>query len=83
MEQKTISIVVSLQRGINSTKIPVENDVNYRLEHLENASTVSYKVNGVDKTIPFSVNYGDEIFISVNKIDKQKESNIILNGLLL
>ena len=83
MEQKTISIVVSLQRGINSTKIPVENDVNYRLEHLENADSVSYKVNGVDKTIPFSVNYGDEIFISVNKIDYQKESNIILNGLLL
>ena len=83
MEQKTISIVVSLQRGINSTKIPVDYDINYRLEHLENANSVSYKVNGVDKTIPFSVNYGDEIFISVNKIDKQKESNIILNGLLL
>lgn len=83
MEQKTISIVISLQRGINSTKIPVENNTNYRLEHLENADSVSYKVNGVDKTIPFSVNYGDEIFISVNKIDKQKESNIILNGLLL
>jgi hypothetical protein len=83
MEQKTISIVISLQRGINSTKIPVENNTNYRLEHLENADSVSYKVNGVDKTIPFSVNYGDEIFISVNKIDSQKESNIILNGLLL
>ncbi len=83
MEQKTISIVVSLQRGINSTKIPVDYDINYGLEHLENVDSVSYKVNGVDKTIPFSVNYGDEIFISVNKIDKQKESNIILNGLLL
>ncbi len=83
MEQKTISIVVSLQRGINSTKIPVENDVNYRLEHLENTNSVSYMVNGSDVSIPFDVKYGDEIFISINKIDEQKESNIILNGLLL
>ncbi len=83
MEQKTISIVVSLQRGINSTKIPVENNIKYRLEHLENTTSVTYKVNEVDVSIPFDVKYGDEIFISINKIDEQKESNVILNGLLL
>ena len=83
MEEKTISIVVSIQRGINSVKIPVENNVKYRLEHLENTTSVTYKVNGSDVSIPFDVKYGDEIFISINKIDEQKESNIILNGLLL
>ncbi len=83
MEEKTISIIVSLQRGINSTKIPVENNVKYRLEHLENTTSVTYKVNGSDVSIPFDVKYGDEIFISINKIDEQKESNVILNGLLL
>ena len=83
MEEKTISIVVSLQRGINSTKIPVENNVKYRLEHLENTTSVTYKVNGSAVSIPFDVKYGDEIFISINKIDEQKESNVILNGLLL
>tara|TARA_R110001599_G_scaffold26066_1_gene92229 strand:- start:476 stop:727 length:252 start_codon:yes stop_codon:yes gene_type:complete len=83
MEQKTISIVVSLQRGVNSTKIPVENNIKYRLEELENTTSVTYKVNEVDVSIPFNVKYGDEIFISINKIDEQKESNVILNGLLL
>jgi hypothetical protein len=83
MEEKTISIIVSLQRGINSTKIPVENNIKYRLEQLENTTSVTYKVNGSDVSIPFDVKYGDEIFISINKIDEQKESNVILNGLLL
>jgi len=83
MEEKTISIVVSLQRGVNSTKIPVEYNIKYRLEQLENTTSVTYKVNGSDVSIPFDVKYGDEIFISINKIDEQKESNVILNGLLL
>ena len=83
MEEKTISIVVSLQRGVNSTKIPVDYKINYRLQELENTNSAIYKVNGAEVTIPFDVKRGDEIFISVNKIDEQKESNIILNGLLL
>ena len=55
MEQKTISIVVSLQRGVNSTKIPVENNIKYRLEELENTTSVTYKVNEVDVSIPFNM----------------------------
>ena len=45
--------------------------------------TVSYKVNGVESTIPFSVNNGDNLEIIVNKTDIQKESTITINGLLL
>jgi hypothetical protein len=82
-EEKTICISITFKRGISSATIPINLKARYTSETTENANSVSYKVNGTDETIPFSVKNGDELFISVNKIDIQKESTIKINGILL
>jgi hypothetical protein len=82
-EEKTICISITFKRGISSATIPINLKARYTSETTENANSVSYKVNGTDETIPFSVKNGDELFISVNKTDIQKESTIKINGILL
>jgi hypothetical protein len=82
-EEKTICISITFKRGISSATIPINLKARYTSENTENANSVSYKVNGTDETIPFSVKNGDELFISVNKTDIQKESTIKINGILL
>jgi hypothetical protein len=82
-ETKTVCLSVTFKRGISQSTIPIELKARYTSESATNTNSVSYKVNGSDSTIPFSVKNGDELFISVNKSDIQKESTITLNGILL
>jgi hypothetical protein len=82
-ETKTVCLTVTFKRGISSASIPIELKARYTSENATNSNSVSYKVNDVNATIPFSVKNGDELFISVNKSDIQKESTITLNGILL
>jgi len=82
-EQKTICISIILKRGVTKVTIPIDLKARYISNTLLNANDVTYKVNGVTSTIPFSVNNGDNLEIIVNKTDIQKESSITLNGLLL
>jgi hypothetical protein len=82
-ETKTVCLSVTFKRGISSATIPIELKARYTSENATNANSVSYQVNGSNSSIPFSVKNGDELFISVNKSDIQKESTITLNGILL
>jgi hypothetical protein len=82
-ETKTVCLSVTFKRGISSAAIPIELKARYTSENTTNTNSVSYQVNGSNSSIPFSVKSGDELFISVNKSDIQKESTITLNGILL
>lgn len=82
-ETKTVCLSVTFQRGISRVTIPIELKARYTSEDVTNANSVTYKVNDVVSTLPFSVNNGDELFIEVNKSNIQKDSTITLNGILL
>ena len=82
-EQKTICISITFSKGVSRVTIPIELKSRYTSENATNSNGVTYKVNGVISTIPFSVKNGDELFIEVNKSNIQLESTITLNGILL
>ncbi len=82
-EQKTICISVTFVRGVSKVTIPIELKARYTSENTTNSDSVTYKVNDVVSTIPFSVKNGDELFIEVNKSNIQLESTITINGILL
>jgi hypothetical protein len=63
--------------------IPIEIDATYNDSNFTNASSVIFKVNGVNKTLPFNVSNGDELYIKVNKIDGNLPSDVEITGTIL
>jgi len=82
-QDKTICINVLFNSGVSSVTIPIEIDATYNDSNFTNASSVILKVNGVDKTLPFTVSNGDELYIKVNKVDGNLSSDVKITGTIL
>ena len=82
-QNNTICINVLFNRGVSSVTIPIEIDTTYTNSNFTNASSVIFKVNGVDKTLPFTVSNGDELYIKVNKLDGNLSSDVEISGTIL
>jgi hypothetical protein len=84
-EDKTIENSVSTSSGETTTVFPllIGANIKYTSETLINATSVTYKLNGVDVTeFPFNVSNGDTLTLTINKDDINKNSEVILNGIL-
>ena len=82
-QNKTICLNVLFNRGVSSVKIPIEIDATYTDSNFTNATSLIFKVNGVTKTLPFTVNNGDELYIKVNKTDGNLPSDVEITGTIL
>lgn len=81
-KDNTICINITFVRGVSSVIIPIEIDATYNNLNFTNGSSVIFKVNGVTKTIPFTVNNGDELYIKINKLDANLASDVEINGII-
>ena len=81
-QDKTICINIIFNRGVSSVTIPIEIDATYSGINLTNTDSVIFKVNGVTKTLPFSVTNGDQLYIKVNKSDYNLSSDVELTGII-
>lgn len=82
-QNKTICLNILFNGGVNSVNIPIEIDATYDIFNFTNTNSVIFKVNGVIKTLPFTVNNGDELYIKVNKTDVNLPSSVEINGTIL
>ncbi len=81
-EEKTICIIITFERGVNSVNIPIEINANYNNINTVNISSSSFEVNGSPVTIPFKVVNGDTLYVSINKTDVLKNAVVEINGLI-
>jgi hypothetical protein len=82
-QNKTICLNIIFNRGVSSVTIPIEIDATYSDSNFTNADSLIFKINGVTKTLPFSVSNGDELYIKVNKTDVSLSSDVEIIGTIL
>ena len=82
-KNNTICINILFNSGVSSVTIPINIGATFTNLNATNYSSLIFKVNGVTKTIPFTVNNGDQLYIKVNKNNTQAVSDVELNGITL
>jgi hypothetical protein len=82
-QNKTICLSIIFNRGVSSVTIPIEIGATYSDSNFTNTDSLIFKINGVTKTLPFSVNNGDELYIKVNKTDVSLSSDVEIIGTIL
>jgi hypothetical protein len=82
-KNNTICLNIIFNRGVNNVSIPIDIDATYNNINFTNTDSVIFKVNGVNKSLPFSVKNGDNLYIKVNKTDVNLPSEIEITGIIL
>ena len=81
-EAGIITINVQFDPGINTFTLTVENAATYEEIIKENISSYILQVNGVPVTLPFTVEYGDIISLTITKSDVSKSAYFTMKGKL-
>jgi hypothetical protein len=81
-KDNTICINIIFKSGVNSVTLPIDIDATYNNINFTNTNSVIFKVNGVIKSLPFTVNNGDNLYIKINKTDVNSSSEVQINGII-
>jgi hypothetical protein len=79
-EDTTIEINIQYAPGINVFQLVVENDAIYDNISQQNISSYTITVDGVVKTVPFEVSYGQTLEINITKLDVTNGAYLTLMG---
>ena len=82
-EAGTITLNIQFDPGINIFSLSVENNAIYKELYKENVATHIFLINGVPASVPFTVNYGDTLHITITKTDVSDPAYLTLKGTLL
>jgi hypothetical protein len=81
-KDNTICINIIFKSGVNSVTLPIDIGATYNNINFTNTNSVIFKVNGVIKSLPFTVNNGDSLYIKINKTDANLSSEVQINGII-
>jgi|TARA_R110001592_G_scaffold191033_1_gene437121 hypothetical protein len=81
-EDKTTEETFKFDVGISAFTVTMDINTSFTKETLKNIDSITYKVNGEIKDLPFFIGTGESLTITVNKSDTNLFSEVILNGVL-
>lgn len=79
-EEGEIELRIQFDPGVNVFNLSIDVDATYSEIVVDNINTYVTTLNGTPKTLPFDVEYGDVINITITKTDVSSTALLILKG---
>jgi len=79
-EEGEIELRIQFDPGVNVFNLSIDVDSTYSEIEVDNINTYVTTLNGTPKTLPFDVEYGDVINITITKTDVSSTALLILKG---
>lgn len=79
-EEGEIELRIQFDPGVNVFNLSIDVDATYSEIEVDNINTYVTTLNGTPKTLPFDVEYGDVINITITKTDVSSTALLILKG---
>ena len=79
-EEGEIEVRIQFDPGVNMFILTIENDATYFTIDVSNINSYVISLNGTPVSLPYEVEYGDNLEITINKTDVTSSATLVLKG---